>query len=99
MAPPASRYHDYVRQTLATRFPAIIRLAEDGQDAEAIRQLHAIGRAVEANAPMVLDLHDWPLPGWETLPARVNGKRPLEASFFDFDTIFHFFNSVIYQME
>ncbi|MBN9347782.1 MAG: DUF89 family protein [Devosia sp.] len=90
MAPPASRYHDYVRQTLATRIPAIIRLAEDGQDAEAIRQLHAIGRAVEANAPMVLDLHDWPLPGWETLPARVNGKRPLEASFFDFEYWLYF---------
>jgi hypothetical protein len=90
MAPPASRYHDYVRQALAKRYPAIIRMAEDGQGAEAVRQLHAIGRALEANAPMVLDLHDWPIPGWETLPARVNGRRPLDAPFFDFEYWFYF---------
>ena len=87
MAPPvqSSRYTEYVRQTLAKRIPAVIKTAEEGQGAEAIRQLHAIGRAVEANAPMVLDLHDWTLPGWEALPGRVNGKRPSEASFFDFE--------------
>jgi hypothetical protein len=90
MAPPASRYHDYVRQTLKTRIPAIIKMTEAGQNAEAVRQLHAIGRAVEANAPLVLDLHDWPLAGWETLPARVNGKRPTEASFFDFEYWLYF---------
>jgi hypothetical protein len=90
MAPPASRYHDYVRQTLKTRIPAIIRIAEEGQGAEAVRQLHAIARAVEANAPMVLDLHDWPIPGWESLPARVNGKRPTDASFFDFEYWLYF---------
>jgi hypothetical protein len=90
MAPPVSRYHDYVHQTLKTRIPAIIKMTEEGQNAEAVRQLHAIGRAVEANAPMVLDLHDWPLPGWETLPARVNGKRPTDASFFDFEYWLYF---------
>jgi hypothetical protein len=39
---------------------------------------------------MVLDLHDWPLPGWESLPARVNGKRPTDASFFDFEYWLYF---------
>jgi hypothetical protein len=85
MAPPASRYTDYARNAIVTRYPAILRAAEDGQGPEAVRQLHAIARALEANAPMVLDLHDWPIPGWETLPARVNGKRPLDAAFFDFE--------------
>ncbi len=32
-----------------------------GQDAAATRQLAAIRRAIEADAPMVMDLHDWPL--------------------------------------
>jgi hypothetical protein len=90
MAPPASRYHDYVRHTLKTRIPAILKIAAEGQNAEAVRQLRAIGRAVEANAPMVLDLHDWPIPGWEALPGRVNGKRPTEASFFDFEYWLYF---------
>ena len=90
MAPPASRYHDYVRHSLATRIPAIIKLAEIGQEPGAIRQLHAIARAVEANAPMVLDLHDWPLAGWEALPPRVNGKRPTDAAFFDFEHWLYF---------
>ena len=90
MAPPSSRYHDYVRQTLKTRIPAILKIAAEGQNAEAVRQLLAIGRAVEANAPMVLDLHDWQIPGWETLPGRVNGKRPTEASFFDFEYWLYF---------
>lgn len=90
MAPPASRYHDYVRQALTKRYPAIIRMVADGQGVEAVRQLHAIARALEANAPMVLDLHDWPVPGWETLPARVNGKRPADAPFFDFEYWFYF---------
>jgi hypothetical protein len=90
MAPPASRYHDYVRQTLKTRIPAIIGMAEEGQGAEAVRQLRAVARAVEANAPMVLDLNDWPIPGWESLPGRVNGKRPTEAPFFDFEYWLYF---------
>ena len=90
MAPPASRYTDYVRKAIATRYPAILRAAEAGQGPEAVRQLHAIARALEANAPMVLDLHDWPIPGWETLPARVNGKRPLDAPFFDFEYWLYF---------
>ncbi len=90
MAPPSTRYHDYVRQTLKTRIPAILKIAGEGQNAEAVRQLLAIGRAVDANAPMVLDLHDWPIPGWESLPGRVNGKRPTEASFFDFEYWLYF---------
>lgn len=90
MAPPSARYDKYVSKTLTTRIPAIIKMAEDGQNAEAVRQLHAIARAVAANAPMVLDLHDWPLPGWETLPARVNGTRPSDASFFDFEYWLYF---------
>ena len=85
MAPPAPRYQAYVRHTLATRIPAILRMAEEGQDPQAVRQLRAIGRAVAADAPMVLDLDDWPLPLWESLPARINGKRPSGAPFFDFE--------------
>lgn len=91
MAPVQSpRYTEYVRQTLAARIPAILKTAGEGQGFEAIRQLNAIGRAVEANAPMVLDLHDWPVPGWESLPGRINGKRPTEASFFDFEYWLYF---------
>lgn len=85
MAPPTSRYQDYVRQTLKTRIPAILKIAEEGQGAESVRQLRAIGRAVEADAPMVIDVKNWALPGWEDLPLRINGKRPSEASFFDFE--------------
>ena len=84
------RYTDYVKHTLATRVPAIIAIAEEGQDAEAVRQLHAIARAVAADAPMVLDYASWPLPGWEALPGRVNGKRPSEASFLDFEYWLYF---------
>jgi hypothetical protein len=65
-------------------------MAGEGQDTAATRQLAAIGRAIEADAPMVMDLHDWPLTGWETLPARVNGKRPTQASFFDFEYWLYF---------
>ena len=90
MASSASRYHDYVRHTLKTRIPAIITMAQDGQKPEAVRQLQAIGRAVEANAPMVLDIHDWALPGWEALPGRVNGRRPTDAAFFDFEYWLYF---------
>jgi hypothetical protein len=90
MAPLASRYHDYVRHTLATRIPAIIKFADIGQDDAVRRQLHALGRAIEADAPMVLDLHVWPLVGWDSLPARVNGRRPSDAAFFDFEHWFYF---------
>ncbi len=93
MAPHAqapSRYTSYVRHTLATRVPKILSMAGEGQDAAATRQLLAIGRAIEADAPMVMDLHDWPLSGWETLPARVNGKRPSQAAFFDFEYWLYF---------
>jgi hypothetical protein len=92
MAPPvqSSRYTEYVRQTLAQRIPLILKSAGEGQGPEILRQLNAIGRAVEANAPMVLDLHDWPIPGWEALPGRVNGKRPSDASFFDFEYWLYF---------
>ncbi len=89
-AGPSSRYTDYVRQTLATRIPAILQMASEGQGADAARRLLAIGRAIEADAPMVMDLADWPLPGWETLPARVNGRRPSQAAFFDFEYWLYF---------
>ena len=39
---------------------------------------------------MVLDYAAWPVPGWEALPGRVNGKRPSEASFFDFEYWLYF---------
>jgi hypothetical protein len=84
------RYRNYVNQALKGRVPAILGIAAEGQNAEAVRQLLAIGRAVEANAPMVIDLHDWPIPGWEALPGRINGRRPTEASFFDFEHWLYF---------
>lgn len=86
----SARYTDYVKEALARRMPAIIGIAEEGQDAEATKQLHAIARAVAADAPMVLDYAAWPVPGWEALPGRVNGKRPSEASFFDFEYWLYF---------
>ena len=89
-APTLRRYTDYVRHTLRSRIPAIIAMAGEGQDAAATRQLHAIARAIEADAPMVLDLDDWPLPGWEALPGRVNGRRPSQAAFFDFEYWLYF---------
>jgi len=89
-APASSRYTDYVRQTLAARVPKILSMAGEGRDAAATRQLAAIGRAIEADAPMVMDLHDWPLAGWETLPVRVNGRRPSQAAFFDFEYWLYF---------
>jgi hypothetical protein len=84
------RYTEYVRKTLATRIPAILKNTEEGQTAEAVRQLHAIARSVEADGPMLLDHASWPVPGWEELPGRVNGKRPSEASFFDFEYWLYF---------
>lgn len=80
-----ARYHDYVRRTLAGRVPAILRMAAQGQAAEAARRLEALGRAVADDVPMVLDAAAWPIAGWEELPQRVHGRRPSEASFFDFE--------------
>ena len=92
MTPPPlpARYTDYVRHTLKTRIPAILAMAGEGQDAAAARQLGAIARAVAADAPMLMDLRDWPIPGWEDLPGRVNGRRPSEAAFFDFEYWLYF---------
>ncbi len=90
LAHRSARYTDYVARTLATRIPAIIGIAEEGQHPEAVRQLHAIARAVAADAPMVLDYAGWPIPGWEALAARVNGRRPSEAAFFDFEYWLYF---------
>jgi len=81
----AARYQRFVAETLAKRIPAILRTAEEGLGDDAIKQLRAVGRAIEADGPMVLDLTGWPFGGWEDMPARVNGKRPRQASFFDFE--------------
>lgn len=72
------------------RVPAILRTAEEGASEDAARQLKAIGRAIAANAPMVIDLKDWPFAGWEDMPQRVNGKRPRQAPFFDFEYWMYF---------
>ncbi len=84
------RYGDFVAKTLKTRIPVILKNAEEGLADEAIRQLRAIGRAIEADAPMVMDVADWPFSGWEDMPARVNGKRPSQAPFFDFEYWMYF---------
>src|SRR5690606_1019720 len=92
MAPAerSSRYTQYVRQTLATRIPAILESAAEGQEAEAVRRLRAIAATVAADAPMELNGDSWPLPGWEDLPARVDGRRPREAAFFDVEHWLYF---------
>ena len=86
----ADRYSRFVSATLANRIPLILRSTEEGADAEAARQLQAIARAVAADAPMLLDIAAWPFPGWEDMPARVNGKRPSAAPFFDFEYWMYF---------
>jgi hypothetical protein len=83
--PPEERYRRFVAETMAKRIPLIVRNCEDGQDAHAVRQLRALGKAIAADGPMVIDLGEWTLPGWEDMPARVNGKRPSQAPFFDFE--------------
>ena len=45
----------------------------------------ATAQAVDADAPMALDLSAWPFEGWDELPGRVNGKRPRQVPFFDFE--------------
>lgn len=82
---PSERYARFVADTLAKRIPAILRIAEEGQNEQAIKQLRAIGRSIDADGPMVLGLEGWPFAGWEDMPQRVNGKRPREAAFFDFE--------------
>lgn len=79
------RYEGFVADTLARRIPAIIRNAEEGLEAGAVRQLRALAHAISADGPMVLDLSGWTVPGWEDMPARVNGRRPSQAPFFDFE--------------
>ena len=84
--PSASpRYRDYVRHSLAQRVPAILRIAADGQDGAAVAGLAALAGAIAANAPMRLAPDELPLPGWEDLPGAVDGLRPSEAAFFDFE--------------
>jgi hypothetical protein len=39
---------------------------------------------------MVLGLEGWSFAGWEDMPQRVNGKRPSEAPFFDFEYWLYF---------
>src|SRR4051812_20921307 len=84
------RYRSFVATTLKARIPVILKTAEEGQSDEAAKQLRAIARAVEADAPMLLDVALWPYAGWEDMPARVNGKRPSEAPFFDFEYWLYF---------
>lgn len=86
----AERYRSFVAKTLKARIPVILKTAEEGQSEDAAKQLRAIARAVEADAPMLLDVALWPYAGWEDMPARVNGKRPSEAPFFDFEYWLYF---------
>ena len=86
----AERYRRYVADTMAKRIPRIIRTAGEGADAEVVARLEAIGRAVAAGAPMVIDLSNWPFAGWEEMPARVNGRRISDAPFFDFEYWLYF---------
>ncbi len=89
-APPDIRYRQFVADTLARRIPVIIRNAGEGFDAETVARLNSILRVVELDAPMVVDLSDWPFAGWERLPARVNGKHVTRAPFFDFEYWLYF---------
>lgn len=84
-----ARERDYAAKTRAERIPVILRTAAEGQDAETQRRLDAIGRAIAADAPMLADLAGWPATGWEELPRRVNGLRPSQAPFFDFEYWFY----------
>jgi hypothetical protein len=84
------RYRRFVADTMAKRIPLIIKNTEEGCDAETAGRLQAIGRAVAADAPMVVDLSYWPFEGWEEMPAKVNGKRISDAPFFDFEFWLYF---------
>lgn len=84
------RYRRFVAETMAKRIPLIIRNTEEGCDTETVGRLQAIGRAVAADAPMVVDLSYWPFEGWEEMPAKVNGRRISEALFFDFEFWLYF---------
>ena len=86
----AERYRGYVAGTMATRIPKILATAEEGLPENAAKQFRAIARAVGADAPMLLNLSGWPYPGWEDMPARVNGNRPSQAPFFDFEYWMYF---------
>jgi hypothetical protein len=86
----AGRYRSYVAGAMAKRIPQIIRNAGEGADGETIARLDALNRAVAANAPMVLDLGNWPFQGWEEMPARVNGRRIGDVPFFDFEYWMYF---------
>jgi hypothetical protein len=88
--PARERYRRFVADTMAKRIPLIIRNAEEGYDSEIVARLQALGRAVAANAPMVLDLANWPFAGWDDMPARVNGRRIADVPFFDFEFWMYF---------
>ena len=88
--PARERYRRFVADTMAKRIPLIIRNAEEGYDSETVTRLQAIGRAVAANAPMVIDLANWPFAGWDDMPARVNGRRIADVPFFDFEYWMYF---------
>ncbi len=83
--PPHERYRRFVAATMAKRIPTIIGNAGKGFDAEVVAGLEAIAKTVEDDAPMQLELVEWPFEGWGDLPARVAGRRPSEAPFFDFE--------------
>jgi hypothetical protein len=85
----SDRYARFVATTLDKRIPVILKTAADGTDADGAARLEAIGRAITAKAPMVADLSNWPFLGWNELPRRVNGRRPREAAFFDFEYWFY----------
>src|SRR5437762_3237976 len=87
---PVARYERYVTDTLKQRIPAILRNAQEGLNSETTARLQSILRVVELDAPMVVDLLDWPFAGWENLPARVNGKHVSKAPFFDFEYWLYF---------
>jgi|GEM_PF-2242168 len=86
----SDRYTSFVAATLKNRIPVIVKTAEEGLGEAAQKQLRAIARAVAADAPMVMDVAGWPFAGWEDMPARVNGKRPSLAPFFDFEYWLYF---------
>jgi hypothetical protein len=86
----SDRYQSFVAATLKNRIPVILKTAEEGLSEPAQKQLRAIARSIEADGPMVMDVAGWPFPGWEDMPARVNGKRPSQAPFFDFEYWLYF---------
>lgn len=88
--PIRQRYTRFVAATLKQRIPTILKTAEAGFDAATVERLKGISRVIEADGAMVIDLRGWPFKGWEQLPARMNGKRPSQTPFFDFEYWMYF---------